>query len=235
MSRKKKSAKPAQSPPVETVQTRPAQPAHVENPPVPDVSQPVTVSDDLSASVASSLANAPLPNESAIDAHAQRQAAEAGRAAEEGDKPKRRYKPRTTSTGGPAPFVAPGNTPDAKKLAYRQAGRAMADTLILVGQTMGGEDWKPVLQLAPDKTVLYDERSTLREAWADMAEEYEISKMPAWAACAIATAAYVGPRLNAPSTISRWEKVQLWWKSRKMEKAEKEKQKREAKEAANAA
>ena len=222
-----KPPKPVLKPPVPDADKVPSPPIPGENQPDPE---PLKESpDDLAASVASSLKNSPAPNEAAIEAHAQRQNAENAENAANEAKPKRKYTPRG-SKGGPAPFVQPGQGPDAKKEAYRQSGRAMADTLILVGQTLGGEDWKPNLVKGADGAILYDERGTLREAWADMAEEYQITRMPAWAACAIATAAYIGPRLNAPSTVSRWEKAKLWWAARKIKAADEAKAKAAAKE-----
>ncbi len=95
--------------------------------------------------------------------------------------------------------------------------------LILAGLTLGGEDWQPkkmVEGTGKDEKVLYDERHNLRQAWGDMAVEYQWENLPAWLACAIATGAYVAPRINAPSTQARVSKFKLWWDSRKLKKQE---------------
>jgi len=230
VAKKQKPDSPVDAPPVLDAQKRPAPVIPQDSPPGLAPVPPETIADDLSASVDASLENLPAPNESAIQAHADRQAAERGEETpESGAKQKRKYTKRGTKDAGE--FVAPGQGPASKREQYRKSGYAMADTLVLVGQTLGGEDWKPNLVKDAAGTVLFDERSTLREAWADMAEEYEITKMPAWAACAIATAAYVGPRLTAPSTISRWEKAKLWWAARQMKAADAKAEKEKAKSA----
>ena len=173
--------------------------------------------DDLNASVSASLKNPPLPQADAIAAAAARRA---GEKAAEADKPKRAYKQRASKPKDG--YVAPGTGPDAQKEAYRKAGRQCADTIILMGRTLGGTDWDPK-QVKNDKgEIVYDEQHTLREAWADMAEEYEWSKMPGWAAASIATGMYIVPRLAMPSTLSRIDKLKLWWASRKAGNRERE-------------
>jgi hypothetical protein len=154
-------------------------------------------------------------NESAIQAHQAREQEKAAeqQAAEEAKGKRGPYAPRKKKTGSVVNGLPTAADPKAE--AYRKAGRMMADQLVMVGRTLGGSDWETVLHKDDKGEVLYDERANLREAWADMAEEYQWEKMPAWAACAIATASYIAPRLTAPSTLSRWDKLKLWIASKK--------------------
>ena len=157
----------------------------------------------------------PPPNEDAISAQSARNAAR-----EDDEKARKKrgpYKPRKKAA------LLPGAV-DVREQACRKAGRAAADALVALGITLGGEDWKtapPVLDA--DGSVVFDERETLREAWGDLFVEYGWERMPAWAACAIATASYAAPRMFAPSTKARLNKFQLWWQSRKL-KAEAKRQ-----------
>lgn len=200
-------------------------------------------SDDLGASVAGSMASMPPPNEEAIAAHATREAVREAREAGEqaakkprGRQPGTKY-PRKTKAG--SSIVLPGNSPEAHEARYRLAGEAAADGLIMLGMTFGGADWEPKPAMKDKEgNVVYDERQTLRKGWGDMFVAYEWENVPAWAACAICTGMYIVPRLNAPSTISRLDKVKLWFAERKLskdakkraaaERAEKEKREREA-------
>lgn len=179
------------------------------------------------------MGNAPQPKEAAIQAQqAREKAAKEGAEAEATEK-------AAGKARGPykkSKLVKPNETPDAKVKIYRAAGRQVADTLILAGMTLGGKDWEPVLAKDEKGETLYDERASLRLAWEDFAEEYQWERMPAWVGVSLATAAYVGPRLTAPSTLSRLDKLKLWWESRKMAKRNKEAAKEKAPEgqAANA-
>lgn len=101
----------------------------------------------------------------------------------------------------------------------------------MIARTTGGEDWAP--RLVKDTVtgaVIVDEQTAIREAWADLAEEYEWGKMPPWAAVTVVMASYTIPRLTMPSTLSRIDKVKLWWKMRKMDNEAKARAIKEQKE-----
>lgn len=180
----------------------------------PAISKPASPSavakDSLSSSVSASLANAPGPSEDAIAAADARRAKTEGKEAE---KPKRHYSPRKPKPQG---FVPPAESPDAKRDGYRRSGAQIADTFLVLARTMGGEDWAPRIVADAQGNVLVDEQKGMREAWADLSEEYEWGKMPAWAAVSIVMVSYTIPRLTMPSTLSRIEKAKLWWKMRKL-------------------
>lgn len=191
---------------------KPASPAPSVAPVAAKPAAPVASKrDDLKASVSASLANPPQPQPDAIAAAAARRA---GEKADAEANPKRKYTPRKPKAPAPG-YVAPGTGPEAQKEAYRKAGRQCADTIVLMGRTLGGTDWDPKVVKNDKGEIVYDEQHTLREAWADMAEEYEWTKMPGWAAASIATGMYIVPRLTMPSTLSRIDKLKLWWAARK--------------------
>lgn len=180
------------------------------------------------------MASAPPPSEEAIAAHAAREAASAEEAPKVKGKPG--PKPGAKKAGG-STVAMPGALPADKIARWRKVGYEIADLIITGGMTLGGEDWTPKKVLGTidgKEQVLYDERSNLREAWADMAEEYQWERFPAWLACTIATLAYAAPRITAPSTQARVSKLRLWWDARKLKKQEEDalmKKERERKEA----
>ena len=178
-------------------------------------------SKSLEEAVKSSIAGAPIPSESAIEAHQAREQAreELETGSKGGVKAGTKRGPYKTSknTESKLSGISPKETVRNDNEKFRKIGREIADTLIIAGRTLGGEDWEPKLIKAGDE-ILFDERSNLREAWADMSEEYQWEKFPAWAGVTIASLAYIVPRLNAPSTVSRMEKLKLWWTARKIKK-----------------
>jgi hypothetical protein len=185
--------------------------------PVP-VSKVTGPSVDLKKVIGDSVAGAPLPSESAIQAAAARKVLE-DKKTEDGQTGKIRGKYKPRSAPNASRLVKPGTSVDSKKLAFRKVGYEIADTIVIAGRTLGGTDWECKI-VKDEKTdeILFDEKHNLREAWADMAEQYEWGKFPAWAAVALATSAYILPRLNAPSTLSRWDKVKLWIANRRAKK-----------------
>lgn len=180
--------------------------------------KPPIEAGELDSHIQSSLETAPPPSESAIEAHAAREN-EIDTEIEKEKGGKRKYKKRESK--GSATSSVSTVTEQMKVRAYRQVGYMLADTLITAGMTFGGEDWKPNL-IKDEKSgeILFDEKGNLREAWADLAEEYKWEKMPAWIAVSLATGAYAIPRMFAPSTKARISKFKLWLDAFKLKRQE---------------
>ena len=187
---------------------------------------PETSELNLKKSIADAVAGAPAPSEEAIQAHQQRESQNTETPDKGGTRAgttRGKYKKRgagesTLNTGRPAPAI---DSASADREKFRKVGREIADTLIIAGRTLGGEDWEVKL-VKDEKTgeILFDERRNLQLAWEDMAEAYEWKQFPPWLGCTLATSAYILPRLNAPSTVSRMGKLKLWWEARKIRKAD---------------
>lgn len=162
------------------------------------------------------------PSEGAIEAAKARQQAQAQAAAPEPAKRKRGNPGGPRGSYAKSPTASTLQTVDAKSAseeAFKKTGREIADTIILVCITVGGEDWKPK-QVMQDGALIYDEQANIQRAWEAMALKYQWTELPAWAGVAIVMGSYALPRLNAPSTVSRMEKLKLWWKARKIKKAD---------------
>ncbi len=124
------------------------------------------------------------------------------------------------ATAAPASRLVTESRQDAQAkidAGYRLTGEAMADTLMTLGQTFGGEDWKPK-ELWQDGKCVFNEGQNLRDAWGKLAVRYKWAEFPPAIAVLIATGAYVAPRLTAPSTKARFGKLRLWWENRKIDK-----------------
>lgn len=188
-------------------------------------SQPGKKADPISSSVASSLKGAPSPNEDAIKAHADREAARAG---EEAPKKKGPGRPSNASKAA-SKLVTAAETPQAKSAAFRRVGYSIADSIMLAGQTLGGPVWAPAVAKDGDGNVIHDERANMREAWADLAEAYEWNSLPPWLGATIVTASYVGPRLFHKDTVTRWEAFKMKWKLWRGQKKDEERAKEEEK------
>ncbi len=195
--------------------------------------QTKTPKTGLEGDVENALKGAVKPSDEAIQAALAREKAEAGEAETKGKGAGQAGKKRGPYKAGKTGVVSTlsAQTEADKVKGYRMIGYAVADTLILGGVTLGGSDWNPVLAKNDKGETVYDEKENLRNAWADMAEYYEWQKFPPWLGVTLATAAYVGPRLMAPSTQARVSKVKLWYDAWKLKRQEKKAAKEAAKNA----
>jgi len=117
--------------------------------------------------------------------------------------------------GSAASTVATGpsaaDQPDPEAAKAREAGRNAADALIMMGVTIGGAEWQPVV----DKRSGVDERAQLREAWGQYFEEKGYADIPPGVALTIATVGYAAPRLlQGEQTRSRVSKLGTWIKAK---------------------
>jgi hypothetical protein len=111
----------------------------------------------------------------------------------------------------------------------RRAGEMCWDSLVLAGFTFMGPEWNHLPpQYAEDKkTLLYDERTVGRQAYADMFEAYGWNYLPPWLGAVTVTGTYVAYRIRMPETQKKVTSLKarlfLWWDTRqKKKKAEKE-------------
>lgn len=96
----------------------------------------------------------------------------------------------------PPPLAAPP-APDEYHLAAQAACRA----LYALGMLLGGDEWMPE----------GDEHTNLVNAAEAYFRAKQFKDVPPGLALTIAVAGYVAPRLSKPKTLSRLEKLRLWW------------------------
>lgn len=103
--------------------------------------------------------------------------------------------------------VGGGDTHQAKAKA---AADATAQTIVMLGFLLGGDEWRPKKNDATGE----DEMKALTEAYTGWFLTMEEPNVPAWAAAAIVTGAYILPRLRSPVTSERlsglYRKVGTW-------------------------
>ena len=98
------------------------------------------------------------------------------------------------------------------------AGSAAANTLIMLGMVLGGDEWRP---LKDDKLGL-DEKANLETAFQDYFTASNLEDLPPSFALGIAVLGYALPRFTMPKTQARtatlWGKCKVWWANRKLKK-----------------
>ena len=93
-----------------------------------------------------------------------------------------------------------------QKLQARQAGDAAANSLIMLGVVLGGEEWHPI----KDESTGLDEKAHLTMAFGDYFEAKEMTDIPPGVALTIAVSAYALPRFTMPQTKTRMQKFKEW-------------------------
>lgn len=106
----------------------------------------------------------------------------------------------------------------AKRMSCREAGKVSAEAIFLVGQSLFGEEWKPVI----DNDHGINEPENLTTAFAAYYEATGFRDPPPWLVLVIGIGAYAGPRMAAPKTKSKLKRFVEWvglhamgWRKRK--------------------
>ena len=204
-----------------------------DSPPIestPDV--PDTVCANLDAISADIAESSPTPNEAAIAAEAAKTAEAVARHAHLRDVDGNTFDPAihvTDSDGEPKlsgkgklrkrPGRKAGVTAkrhSSKKAAEdntalnrqhaRMSGAAAANSLIMLGVVVGGDEWNP----RKDVETGLDEREVLQCAFGDYFELKNLQDIPPGVALATAVIAYVTPRLAMPKTQTRLQRCKEW-------------------------
>jgi hypothetical protein len=84
---------------------------------------------------------------------------------------------------------------------YHLAAQAACRALYALGMLLGGDEWMPE----------GDEHTNLVNAAEAYFRAKQFKDVPPGLALTIAVAGYVAPRLSKPKTLSRLEKLRLWW------------------------
>jgi len=124
--------------------------------------------------------------------------------------------------GGPAAPPSPQMLADQQKMQQdmqsRAAGVAAAEMLFMVGQIVGGDEWKPM----QNKEMGLDERALMHGAFGDYFVSKGKTDIPPGAALGFAVIAYMAPRFAMPKTQTRFQKLKgavvTWWTNRKLRK-----------------
>lgn len=125
---------------------------------------------------------------------------------------------KSTIGGVPQNEAQQPSAMDIQKNKQRMAGSAAANSLIMVGMVLGGEEWNPI------KNVEHgiDEKNNLETAFADYFEAKGMDDIPAGIALSIAIVGYAAPRFTMPKTQARsksvFGKIKKWWINRKLKK-----------------
>jgi len=113
----------------------------------------------------------------------------------------------------------------AKRMSCREAGRVSAEAVFLTGQTLFGEEWKPVI----DNEHGINEPEQMTTAFAAYYEATGFRDPPPWLVLVIGLGAYAGPRLAAPKTKSKLKRFGEWlglhamgWRKKKTKQKESE-------------
>lgn len=118
--------------------------------------------------------------------------------------------------------------PNQAEIEAMTTGYYAADLLITVGQSIGGDEWRP-------KIEPIDERRNLQEAFGKYFVAKEIADIPPGIALTMAVGAYVGPRLFMPETKKKTksfaEKAKQWFRWKKFNAEENKKEAAEIKKA----
>jgi len=85
----------------------------------------------------------------------------------------------------------------------RAAGIVAAQMTVLIGQTIGGEEWAA-------KESPYDEKQMLAGAYGDYFVSKNVTDFPPGIALCLALTMYAAPRFTQPVTRSRLSKVKTW-------------------------
>lgn len=121
-----------------------------------------------------------------------------------------------TSDSGSKPTT---NTADIIRANKQSAaGTAAANTLIMLGIVLGGDEWRPLY----DKNLGLDEKLNLETAFQDYFTASNLEDLPPSFALGVAILGYALPRFTMPKTQARtvtlWTKAKSWWASRKLKK-----------------
>lgn len=98
---------------------------------------------------------------------------------------------------------------DEKAQALQQAhiaGQSAAGATIMLGMTLGGEEWKPLVH--PETGL--NEFDTMSKAYGDYFAAKGMTDIPPGVALTIALFGYILPRFFMPKTQTRVQKVKLW-------------------------
>lgn len=110
------------------------------------------------------------------------------------------------------------NSEQIAKAKQRAAGSAAANTLIMLGVVMGGDEWQPIY----NEEHGINEKQNLESAFSDYFEQKGLEDIPAGIALSIAICGYALPRFTMPKTQKRasttWQKLKQWWINRKIKK-----------------
>ena len=126
--------------------------------------------------------------------------------------------PPKTRSRRAAPVSRVGPTDAERKMERcRRSGYQACDGLILAGITFVGPHCNYLPPEKDPKTlqVVYDEKYEMREAFADMFEEYGWDTVPSWMKVMMVTGSYVVSRARMPQTQAFIEKKikQGFWKN----------------------
>lgn len=86
------------------------------------------------------------------------------------------------------------------------AGLATAQTIFTLGVSIGGDEWRPVI----DNATGVNEPQQMAQAWAEYYKAAGVTNVPPWLTVVIACSCYALPRLTMPKTQTRLEKLQSW-------------------------
>ena len=105
-----------------------------------------------------------------------------------------------------------------------ETGRAIADSIFMLGITIGGDEWLPMR----DEKLGIDEQAQAYYAWGRYCEARQIKDIPPGIAVVMCCASYVALRLNKPKTQARLQVAKEWlatkwakWRVRKHGKGSK--------------
>lgn len=100
----------------------------------------------------------------------------------------------------------------------KMAGRAAANTLLMLGVVVGGDEWHPMKNAEHG----LDEKANLESAFSDYFVAKNMDDIPAGIALSIAIIGYAAPRFTMPKTQARsksaWQKLKIWYVNRKLKK-----------------
>lgn len=100
------------------------------------------------------------------------------------------------------------HTPEYK--AADTAARSATETIFILGQMIGGEEWQPII----DSETGYNEPATIQASFRQYFLAKGITDFPPGVALSIALACYALPRLRKPQTQNRLMKFVGWIKSK---------------------
>jgi len=122
-------------------------------------------------------------------------------------------KPKLTKTGkfrkkpGRKTSTGDGSAQsESKRLSCREAGKVSAEGVFLIGQSVFGEEWKPVI----DPETGINEPENLTTAFAAYYEATGFRDPPPWLMLVMGLGAYAGPRLAAPKTQGKLKRFTQW-------------------------
>jgi len=105
-----------------------------------------------------------------------------------------------------------------QKQKQRAAGSAAANSLIMLGIVLCGDEWQPIR----NEEHGINEKANLEMAFSDYFEQNGLEDIPAGVALAIAVSGYMLPRFTMPKTRARsatlLQKIKAWWANRKLKR-----------------